>query len=389
MWKLLALCALASACVAADPELGAPAPPLTFDALLQAPTGTLTSWEALRGNVVVLEFWATWCGGCRAQIPHLNTLAERYRNRPVRFISVTDEESGIVQRFLKDYPISGWIGLDSGEQTFRRYNITGRPRTVLVDAAGVVRGMGPPAGLNGEILEDLLAGRPTTLSEATVPAAPQALPDPLYQTMLRPAGSVAMTGFGPGAVSGKPGKRWTNWGVSLRRLLAQAHNIPENRIIAPAWAEKTLYDVDLSAPTLTEELRVDLLRRCLDGTFQVKAHKESRSTDVYELRRRPGVEPLLRPVSSRSGRRWGNPTDIKALALPVSSIAGIVSDALGKVVFDETGLQGRFDFELKWDSTNPTSIIDAVRTQLGLDLVPTQHPLVFLVVDSAVQPQSW
>jgi thiol-disulfide isomerase/thioredoxin len=113
---LLTIFALSSWCGAADLKIGAPAPPLTLRQLLQAPSGTDVTLETLKGSVVVLEFWATWCAGCRDQIPHWNRLEEQFRDKPVRFISLTDEEPGIVQRFLKDYPISGWIGLDFNEQ---------------------------------------------------------------------------------------------------------------------------------------------------------------------------------------------------------------------------------------------------------------------------------
>lgn len=389
MRRVLIVCALTSLCAAAELKLGAPAPPLTLDLLLQAPARTRVTWEALRGNVVVLEFWATWCGGCRAQIPHLNKVAEQFRNRPVRFISLTDEEPGIVQRFLKDYPISGWIGLDQGEQTFKRYDVIGRPTTVLVDAAGVVRGIGPPSNLSGEVIEDLLAGRPIVFSEQAAPTSLQTLPDPLFQIMVRPAGPVEATGFSPGAVSGTRGKKWESWGVSIQRLLADAHSMPEGRIEAPAWAGKARYDVALSAPKLTEELRFELLHRCLEGAFQIKVHKEQRQTDVYLLQRRPREQHKLRPASSPSSRLWGNKGNIKAVSRSVKAIAGIAGDALGKTVFDETGLQGSFDFDLKWDPSNPMSLIEAVRTQLGLDLVQSRRPIGYLVVDSAVQPQSW
>jgi len=389
MRELLAIVAFAGLCAAADLKIAAPAPPLTLS-LLQAPSGTDVTWEALRGNVVVLEFWATWCGGCRDQIPHLNRLEEQFRDKPVRFISLTDEEPGIVQRFLKDYPISGWIGLDSNEQTFRRYDINGRPTTVLVDSAGVVRGIGNASDLTGETIENLLFRKPIVFSmEATGAARLQPLPEPFYQAMVRSAGPVAVTGFSPGAVSGKAGKRWETWGVWLQRLLSEAYAIPESRLEGPAWVSSDRYDVALAAPDLNETRRLALLRRTLEDTFQLKVHEEARESAVYVLHISTGTESKLRPAASGASSRWGKIGDITAVSMPLASISGVVGQVLGKTVVDETGLVGRFDFELKWDATNPQSLIEAVHTQLGLELTPSRRPLGYLIVDSAVQPQAW
>jgi len=390
MKELLTIFVLAGLCRAAEPRIGAPAPPLTFRQLLQATSGTDVTWGALKGNAVVLEFWATWCGGCRDQIPHLNRLQEQFRNKPVRFISLTDEEPTVVQRFLKDYPISGWIGVDSGEQTFKRYNINGRPATVLVDAAGMVRGIGNASDLTGEIMENLIAGKPLVFSmEATVASKLQPLPDPFYQAMVRPAGPVEVTGFSPGAVSGKAEKRWDTWGVSLQRLLSEAYSIPESRVEGPTWITSERYDVSLAAPELDQARRLALLRRTLEDTFQLKVRKESRETDVYVLQRNPGMESKLRPSTSGGSSRWGKIGDISAVSVPVGNLTGVAGQVLGKTVVDETGLAGRFDFELKWEATDPQSFVEAVRRQLGLQLTLSRRRLDYLVVDSAVRPQAW
>src|SRR5438552_1466601 len=96
---------------ASTAKLGAPAPELGLEKLLQAPAGTKTDWASLRGQVVVLEFWATWCAPCIAAMPHLNDLAEKFKDRRLQVIAITDESESFVAPFLQRRVIKGWVGL--------------------------------------------------------------------------------------------------------------------------------------------------------------------------------------------------------------------------------------------------------------------------------------
>lgn len=172
MSRLTLTMALGISFLWADPFPKTPAPPLSLDRLLQAPPGQSAAWPALKGQAIVIEFWATWCTGCREQIAHLNALEKQFQGRPLRFISITEEDPALVARFLKDCPISGWIGIDKDGKTVEDYGIIGWPTTVLVDASGMVQGVGNAAALTAPILEAL---RPA--SRLTSPEATQARPN--------------------------------------------------------------------------------------------------------------------------------------------------------------------------------------------------------------------
>src|ERR1035441_9507322 len=79
-----------------SPKIGAPAPPLNLAKVLQATNATEATWDNLRGKVVVLDFWATWCGPCVAAIPHWNDLAKQFHDKPVVFLAISNEDEPLV-----------------------------------------------------------------------------------------------------------------------------------------------------------------------------------------------------------------------------------------------------------------------------------------------------
>jgi uncharacterized protein (TIGR03435 family) len=388
MKLLLLSLTLAGGCVAGGPELGQPAPPLTMEHILQAPADTHATWDRLKGTAVVIEFWATWCSGCRDQIRQLNQLVETFRNRPVRFISITDEEPELVQRFLTDYPISGWVGIDPHGKTFSAYNIDGRPQTVLVDAVGVLRAIGPPSQLNSSVMEDFLAGKAVTLGNNPAQHKLQTTPNRFFELMIRPAAPISVTGNSPGLQT-RYGAGIAGWGMTVKRMASLAYDVPEQHIEAPEWCSKDLYDVAITYPGLSPDGQARQLRQALELTFQLNARKQAREMDAYEVRPLQGVRPKLVPSTGTSSSRWGNDGDLKYIGVTAASVAGTAERVLNIPVFDETGLIARFDFDLKWDAANPESLIAAIRNQLGLNLVKTRRSREYLVVDSAVRPSAW
>jgi peroxiredoxin len=98
-----------------------------------------TSLEALRGQVVVLEFWATWCGACRALLPTLNGWHERYQSRGGVVVSVTTDPVGKAAQDATELGLRYPVLSDPTGVTAQAYQAFALPTLFVIDRAGVVR----------------------------------------------------------------------------------------------------------------------------------------------------------------------------------------------------------------------------------------------------------
>ena len=129
-----------------------------------------------RGNrLVAMDFWATWCPPCRASIPHLNELQEKYA-KDILVVGISDEPEQKFNEGLKRYKLSpsGFkysVALDTKETLKSFFKITGIPHLAIASADGIVRWRGHPMSLKPDMLDKLVAANRTAFPQETKAAA--------------------------------------------------------------------------------------------------------------------------------------------------------------------------------------------------------------------------
>jgi len=94
----------------------------------------------LKGEVVMVNFWATWCGPCREEMPHLEALYQRYSGLGFTLLGVNvEEDASGADEFLAGTPVSFPILFDPENEVSKRYNVVAMPSTVLIDRSGNMR----------------------------------------------------------------------------------------------------------------------------------------------------------------------------------------------------------------------------------------------------------
>lgn len=115
------------------PFIAKPAPPFTLTLF----DGSVLSLEDLRGKVVFLNFWASWCPPCRAEARTLEAASRKYREQGVVFVGVNiqDKEES-AREFLAEFGITYPNGLDRGSRIAIGYGVWGLPETFFIDRDG-------------------------------------------------------------------------------------------------------------------------------------------------------------------------------------------------------------------------------------------------------------
>ena len=116
--------------------------------------GQRLAWSSLRGHPVVLDFWGSWCGPCRAQQPDLNALYRKYAARGVVFLGVDmrDDNSAALS-YEHDLHVAYASIPDGSEQIAAAYNVSAPPTVIVIDQHGEIvdRFLGTISGVSDDL----------------------------------------------------------------------------------------------------------------------------------------------------------------------------------------------------------------------------------------------
>ena len=397
------------------PKVGAAAPALTSTQLLQAPAGAKADLRSLRGKVVVLEFWATWCAPCIGEIPILNRLADSIDPRKVQFISVDDEEPAVVEKFLKKKPISGWVLLDTSGEMYKRYGVAARPATIVIGPNGkVVSTNVHPEQLQRARLLTLAAGKPTTLdakADAKTEAELKAGTAKAFEEQAGRGGgdADAKALFEISITAGDASQdthammlgagKFDIMNGTPKTLLAFGLDMPGDRIVdqtvdaaETADAEKkTAYSLHVHAPGVDAKQLGDAVMVAVGSASGLHIERQTKTEDVYLIQ---PVKDAKNAFAVTEGPHGGfgfyskKSEQMQLINATVDQLASGLEDALGTPVLNESGIAGTANAAFKMAPKDVEAAKAVLEKELGLTLVAAQRPVDRLIVTAVPKSDS-
>lgn len=372
---------------------GQAVPDIQFSAILNAPTKTATLGQ-LKGKIVLIEFWATWCGPCLGAMPHLKQLQQQHKHQ-LQVITVTDETPKRINQYLASRPSNLWFAIDSARSLASYFPHQTIPHTVLIAADGKLVAQTDPQAVTSQVIDSLWSQQKVHLSEKTdnplsVPEVIKTYFDAadtvksrfIMQAEVRGTSSVHTTHLKDSTFKNR---RITCLNLSLRTLYSIAYgNFNYKRTIDKTGNGRvaSVYCLDLIVPS-PEEL-LPTLQRELASRFdmQAKVEPQSKEVNVLTITNREKFNQIPRNTSGKrtySSRQGEIDQDAITMVDFANFLENYGTDKL--LVVDETQNNEKLDIKFSFQPENPQSLI-TILDKMGLALAKESRKVDMLLLSN-------
>jgi thiol-disulfide isomerase/thioredoxin len=379
----LATVLLGSVSLWAHPEKGTPAPPLDSLQLLQAPAGARTDWASLKGKVVVLEFWATWCSPCVASLPHINQLVESLDPARFQFISIDDEDPKDVQRFLTKKKMAGWVGVEPSGGIIAWYGIKSRPTSIIIDGDGKIVAATEIDSVSVADLQAVAEGKSVAFKPVSEPTSLDCAS--AASSAVQPLFSISFSKAAPDAKASQVNHSPTGTdflGDGADGFMTNLFDPFENRYVVNEPLPDGHYDLRVNFVDVPNSVMVAAVQQAVLSGMHLQIQPKTVTKNAYILWATEASKTLLSPSASTHKVKRGYWHGIYILMNgTMDDLAYILATGLENPVINQTGIEGAFDARFTIAGNDIATLNAVLKEKLGLELVQGFQPMTMTVLE--------
>ncbi len=377
-------------------KIGDQLPKLVFENLLLPNSNNTTlkniSSENLKNKIILIDFWATWCGSCIAVLPKYEILQKKYKKN-LQIITVSHESVKRIQSFLKNRPVKLMMAVDTTESLRKYFLYRTIPHIALINTHGIVIAITNSENINDKVIDDVLAGKTISLLEKNddtkfdfesdyFKVDSGAIESFSIQPNIKGVGTFSKTGRGV-----FKNRRMSMHNFTIDGLYRMAfktsyfrQEIELDKTEIDYSNPANTYCVDVIIPKESEQFLYHIMQKKLTEHFEVKAKIEARKTTVYVIKKLNDTI-LLKPSDLDSDDYSGSSNFFTGVGVNTSILADFLESfgLLGTPIIDETGIKGRYDIHLEWEPEKKGSLKEAF-LKVGLILEKTERIIDILVL---------
>ena len=369
------------------PTLGDTVPAFTLDKLMNTPMNNFRPND-VKGKLLILEFWGTWCSPCIPALSHLDSLQKQFSN-DLRVIAISDDSPERLSKFLERHPVS--IPLASDRQRVMQdlfaYQIV--PHTVVIDQQQRIVAITTPDQISASTIRALLSGQTIALprkQDADFDPATDYFPADLTIES-RAEAAPYKQGFPsfsrPGREQFKD-RRITFVNVLPDMILQQAHGYSSVRTKNKRPKELTDFEpqnltcFDFIVQKNQKAELMTSLQQDVKTRFAIQGDFVEEVVPVYIMVREKQPTSLTPSKKTPSFSMSGS--GIQAIGSNMDKLRDYIEETLRRPVIDETGLTAQYDYSVDVRQEDRKQSLTESLKHYGLSLREAQRPVTFLVI---------
>jgi len=362
-------------------------PAITIPNLMNA-SQTSIALQSLRGKVVVLDFWATWCIPCIQSFPKLGDLQKKFGDE-LQIIAVSDEAPERVAQFIKNRPVDIWFAAETSASSVlrQRFPYVALPHVVIIDKEGVIRAITRGEEVTSDVISQVIKGITPAVSYKNEVVAD----GEVFERVAPGEEHFSIKGFQEGVrggrVQGQNSLTYIN--MHFPRIYLELYNMGYRRLryenVDPSEqkaSKETMYSLYIATKESDYPKMVEALKQKMNSEFAYKSRLARERDTVVIITKIGEPDTAMVKAANSTTRSSSNKSKVYACNQPLGEAIAHYLENFGlvdNIVLDETGDKTKVDVSFSWEIERDGAM-DEFLKKLGLKIEKAVREYDVLVI---------